>query len=153
MDIGSGKRYPCNSLSNFSPHPFVIDEVQCNSMEGFLQSLKFKDPPMQEYVCTLVGKQAKFKGKNKKWWKTQTLWWKGKEFGRQSIRYTLLINRAYDELANNASFRKALLASGDAVFTHSIGKNDASRTVLTERDFCYILTRLRKKIKSQESKK
>ncbi len=34
MDIGSGKEYPSNALSNFSPHPFVFDGVECNSMEG-----------------------------------------------------------------------------------------------------------------------
>lgn len=25
LDIGSGKDYPSNALSNFAPHPFVID--------------------------------------------------------------------------------------------------------------------------------
>jgi hypothetical protein len=29
---------------------------------------------MQKEVCKLVGKQAKFKGKKKKWYKTQTLY-------------------------------------------------------------------------------
>jgi predicted NAD-dependent protein-ADP-ribosyltransferase YbiA (DUF1768 family) len=50
MDIGSGKSYPLNALSNFAPHPFRVDGVECNSMEGFLQSLKFKNPEMQKYV-------------------------------------------------------------------------------------------------------
>jgi len=36
MNIGSGQAYPANSLSNFAPHPFMIDGVECNSMEGFL---------------------------------------------------------------------------------------------------------------------
>ena len=43
MDIGSGSGYPSANLSNFSPHPFVIDGVECNSMEGFLQSLKYEN--------------------------------------------------------------------------------------------------------------
>ena len=60
MDIGSGSGFPSANLSNFHPHPFVIDGVQCNSMEGFLQSLKFKEPEMQKQVCLLVGKAAKF---------------------------------------------------------------------------------------------
>jgi len=77
MDIKSGCGYPASSLSNFTPHPFVMNGVECASMEGFLQSLKFKNPDMQKHVCTLVGKKAKFKGKKKKWWRTQTLWWKG----------------------------------------------------------------------------
>jgi predicted NAD-dependent protein-ADP-ribosyltransferase YbiA (DUF1768 family) len=38
MDIGSGAGYPASALSNFSPHPFEIDGITCNSMEGFLQS-------------------------------------------------------------------------------------------------------------------
>jgi hypothetical protein len=61
MDIGSGNAYPSNALSNFAPHPFEIDGVKCNSMEGFLQSLKFESKEMQEYVCTLVGYSAKKK--------------------------------------------------------------------------------------------
>ena len=43
MDISSGSSYPASSLSNFAPHPFIIDDIECSSMEGFLQSLKFKD--------------------------------------------------------------------------------------------------------------
>lgn len=46
MDIGSGSGYPSSSLSNFAPHPFVIDGIECNSMEGFLQSLKFENQDM-----------------------------------------------------------------------------------------------------------
>ena len=69
MDIGSGTGYPSSSLSNFAPHTFIIDDITCASMEGFLQSLKFENPDMQAQVCTLVGKQAKFKGKKKKWFR------------------------------------------------------------------------------------
>ena len=42
MDIGSKAGYPASSLSNFAGHRFVIDDVECYSMEGFLQSLKLK---------------------------------------------------------------------------------------------------------------
>jgi len=143
MDIGSGKAYPANSLSNFSPHPFKVDGVECNSMEGFLQSLKFKNMDMQKYVCTLVGRKAKFKGKHKKWWNTQTLWWRGEEIGRHSDRYQELLDEAFTCLALNTSFKKALERSGDAVLTHSIGNTDTSRTVLTEREFCSRLMEIR----------
>lgn len=51
MDIGSQNSYPASALSNFAPHPFIIDGIECNSMEGFLQSLKFKNPEMQKEVC------------------------------------------------------------------------------------------------------
>lgn len=35
MDIGSGSGYPAGNLSNFHPYQFEIDDVTCNSMEGF----------------------------------------------------------------------------------------------------------------------
>ena len=69
MDISSTNGYPSAALSNFAPHPFKFDGIEVASMEGFLQSLKFKNPEMQKYVCTLVGRAAKFKGKDKKWYK------------------------------------------------------------------------------------
>ncbi|WQJ53427.1 MAG: hypothetical protein [Wendovervirus sonii] len=146
MDIGSKAGYPASSLSNFAPHPFVIDGIQCNSMEGFLQSLKFKDPEMQKYVCTLVGKAAKFKGKPKKWWQTQTLYWQGIEYKRDSQEYQDLLDRAYDALFQNDGFQKALIASGNATLTHSIGKKNINETVLTTQEFCSRLIKLRNKL-------
>ena len=149
MDIGSGKTYPANALSNFAPHPFVFDGVECASMEGFLQSLKFKNPDMQKHVCTLVGKQAKFKGKKKKWWVRQTLWWRGEEIDRHSSQYYRLIVSAYNALAENSGFAKALLATQDSALTHSIGKNDPHRTILTVQEFCSILVGLREDLKER----
>ena len=149
MDIGSGSGFPSAALSNFAPHPFVFDNVECNSMEGLLQSFKFSNPEIQKEVCKLVGKQAKFKGKKKKWFKTQTLFWQGKEFKRNSEEYQQLLDRAFDALATNTSFQKALLATGNAVLTHSIGKNKQEETVLTRQEFCSRLTKIREKLKGE----
>lgn len=149
MDIGSGTGYPSANLSNFSPHVFTIDGIECNSMEGFLQSLKFQDPEMQKHVCTLVGKKAKFKGKKKKWWKTQTLYWKGEEIPRDSERYQELLDEAFDALAQNTSFQKALLATQNATLTHSIGKKKTSETVLTRQEFTSRLTRIRNELRER----
>jgi hypothetical protein len=146
MDIGSKQGYPASALSNLSPHPFEIDGVLCNSMEGFLQSLKFSNFEMQKEVCKLVGLKAKFKGKNKKWWKTQTLYWMGKEINRQSEEYQNLLDKAYECLFKNDGFKAALKASGNSNLTHSIGKTDSSKTVLTVREFCGRLTKLRNKL-------
>ena len=143
MDIGSGNKYPSNSLSNFAPHPFVIDGVDCNSMEGFLQSLKFKSPEMQAEVCKLVGYAAKRKGKKKNWYQTQTLYWRGKEIKRDSQEYQDLLDRAYEALFKNEKFKKALWATNSARLTHSIGKNKINETVLTTREFCSRLMKLR----------
>lgn len=149
MDIGSGSGFPSAALSNFAPHPFIIDGILCNSMEGFLQSLKFQDPEMQKNVCLLVGKAAKFKGKKKKWWKTQTLHWQGQTFKRDSEEYQILLDRAFEALSTNASFRKALLATGDAVLTHSIGKTKITETVLTRNEFCSRLMKIRRDLRRE----
>lgn len=149
MNIGSGNKYPSSALSNFAPHPFEMDGVKCSSMEGFLQSLKFKNPAMQEEVCKLVGFAAKKKGSKKNW--KDTLWWKGEPVDRFDDEYQELLDRAYEAMAKNSSFRKALVASGDAVFTHSIGKRKEKDTILTVREFCGRLMRLRSKIKYEDS--
>ena len=155
MNIGSGNAYPSNALSNFAPHPFVIDGIECNSMEGFLQSLKFESEDMQKYVCTLVGYGAKKKGAKKNWQQSQTLYWKGKEIKRSSQAYQDLLDKAYTALYQNDKFKAALLASGKATLTHSIGRNKETETILTVREFCSRLTKLRdngtlKEIKSKK---
>ena len=149
MDIGSGSGFPSATLSNFAPHPFVIDGVECNSMEGFLQSLKFSNPEMQREVCKLVGKAAKFKGKKKKWWRTQTLYWQGTEILRDSQEYQDLLDRAFNALAQNGGFRAALLATGNSVLTHSIGKTKITETVLTRQEFCSRLTKIREELRKE----
>ena len=145
MDVGSKNGYPASALSNFSPHPFVIDGIQCNSMEGFLQSLKFESKEMQEYVCSLVGYAAKKKGKNKNWQEKQILYWRGNPIKRDSEEYQNLLNRAYNAMYENTKFKAALEASKGATLTHSIGKNKKSETVLTAQEFCSRLTYLRDK--------
>lgn len=151
MDIGSGSGYPSSNLSNFSPHGFVVDGVECASMEGFLQSLKFQDPEMQKYICTLVGKAAKFKGKKKKWWKTQTLYWQGDAIPRDSERYQELLDKAFDALAENSSFRRALLATQNATLTHNMGKKKTSETVLTKNEFTSRLTAIRSRLQKESN--
>lgn len=151
MDIKSGCGYPGSSLSNFAPHPFVFRGVECASMEGFLQSLKFDKPHIQIEVCKMVGRQAKFKGKgrNKAWKKGQTLWWNGVPMKRESKMYSDLLDEAYSELSKNEKFAKALLATGNAVITHSIGSNKVSETVLTESEFCGLLHKYRRILKDK----
>lgn len=143
MDIGSKCSYPASALSNFACHPFIIDDIQCNSMEGFLQSLKFKNEEMQREICLLVGYGAKKAGRNKKWFRDQTLYWKGKPYKRKSSEYQVILDRAYNALFQNDAFRKALYATKGCMITHTIGKIKESDTVLTQREFCSRLMYLR----------
>jgi hypothetical protein len=147
MDIKSGCGYPASALSNFAPHPFVLDSVECNSMEGFLQSLKFKEIPIQIEVCKLVGYAAKKRGSNKNWQQYQILYWQGVPYQRQSKEYQDLLDRAYSALLLNISFR----AAHDATLTHSIGRTKNNETVLTRREFCSRLMMLRDYISEELS--
>lgn len=150
MDVGSNGSYPCNALSNFAAHEFYLDGVRCASMEGFLQSLKFENPAMQEHICSLIGIGAKRAGQEKNWQKHQKLFWRGQVYPRRSREYQMLLDRAYLALYTNKGFRAALKAAGDAVFTHSVGKRKEGETVLTIREFCSRLNMLRDKMRSEE---
>lgn len=150
MDIGSKGSYPSNALSNFACHPFYFCGILCNSMEGFLQSLKFSNPDMQVEICKLVGYGAKKAGKKKNWQERQILYWQGVEYKRDSKEYQNLLDRAYDALAQNPAFCKALLATRDANLTHEMGRTNKRETVLTRSEFCRRLMNIRTRLQSGE---
>jgi hypothetical protein len=144
MDIRSNGIYPSNILSNFAHHHFIIDDIECNSYEGFLQSLKFKSVETQKNICKLIGSDAKKKGYNKKWYKTQILYWKNKEIKRDSNEYQELLDKVYNALYKNSKlFRKALAHSVGVILTHTMGKNNKNETILTTQEFCSRLMILR----------
>lgn len=119
-------------------------------MEGLLQAFKFDKEHIQVEVCKLVGRAAKARGRdrNQNWQRVQKLWWKGVEYDRSGKEYQELLDRAYNAMFDqNEGFRKALQAAGNATFTHSIGKNKESETVLTEREFCRRLHDMQLKLK------
>ena len=148
MDIGSKHGYPSSALSNFAPHRFVLDGVVCNSVEGWLQSLKFSNPAMQAHICSLVGLAAKKAGRKKNWQRNQTLYWQNNLYKRDSQEYQELLDRAYVALTRQSeSFRTALSATGDAVLTHSMGRSSEKETILTQSEFCRRLTWMREVVK------
>lgn len=120
-------------------------------MEGLLQSFKFESPEMQKHVCTLVGFKAKKKGYGKNWWTKQTLYWQGEPIKRDSQEYQDLLDEAYEALfTQNDAAKKALLATGNAVLKHSIGKRKKNETVLTQQEFCSRLMKLRERLRAEE---
>lgn len=151
MDIRSTGSYPASKLSNFAPHAFVFDGVECRSMEGLLQSFKTKSEPMQAQICTLIGMAAKMAGSGKNWRQRRTLYWKGRAYRRDKPEYQELQTRAYDALFTSESFRSALSAAGDAVFSHSLGHNNESDTILTTREFLRQINRLREKLRDEKN--
>lgn len=146
IDIYSKGEYPADALSNFAAYEFEVDRVKCASMEGFLQSLKFRKVNKQREVCLLTGKEAKFSAgrlRNFLWKFTQALYWNGRKYKCSSYEYQKLIAKAYDCLWENDNFRNALLSTGDETLCHKMGGHDIRKTVPTELEFIGQLNRLR----------
>lgn len=150
LDVYGLGKYPADALSNFAEHHFVIDGVECRSMEGFLQSLKTENPICQQEICRLTGKRAKKRctetAETRDWRKDGILFWQGREINRFAAEYQDLLNRAFDLLFENKAYREALKASGNRKLIHTVGKNDPCDTILTERELCDQLYRLRSKL-------
>lgn len=146
MHIASYEEYPGNELSNFANHQFMVDRIVCNSMEGFIQSLKWANPILQETICKLTGKTAYWRSQRRtsNWKQTQILHWQSEEYPRHSEEYTKLLNRAYNALyVQCPEFRAALKATGKEVLTHKIGQDSVSKTLITKTEFCNRLMHLR----------
>lgn len=149
IDIHSKGEYPSCSLSNFAEYEFYLDNVKCLSMEGFLQSLKFRNTKKQKQVCLLAGKEAKnstrYTTAQLRWRISHNLYWQGRRINRFSDEYQKLIDRAYDMLSQNEDFQKALKDTSSCKLTHSVGKRDMRKTVLTEYELISRVERIRKK--------
>lgn len=148
IDTGFKKDGLEKRLSNLCTYPFVIDDVECGGIEGFLQSLKIPDQELQKNVAKTSGFEAWKVGQNYNDWKIeQILFWKGEEYPRLSKKYQRLLERAYDAcFEQSVEFATALAESEDAILAHTMGKRNPSNTTLTEQEYIYNLYRLRARV-------
>lgn len=147
------KQYECTfrtdghgrKLSNLYPYQFDLDGFRCASMEGFLQSLKCNTVGGSASLRAMSGTEAWKEGQafNRRWQESQTLYWQGTPYNRQSAGYQNLIKRAYDALSWNQQFANNLMMTGDGELMHTIGNNDSTLTVLTQSEFLFNLYRIR----------
>ncbi|GFO63622.1 hypothetical protein [Geomonas paludis] len=81
MDVGGYTVGIGARLSNFIPRAFVLDGVES-------------------------GKDAKAMGltRNEAWQRSQTLWWQGTSYHRQSPEYLHLLDRLYEAASMSAEF-------------------------------------------------
>lgn len=108
-----------------------------------MQSLKYRDHTEQRRICAMPGKEAK-RMTNSDWQKTQTVWWCSRTVHRQDSEFLYLVRQAYDAmLSQNNTFREALMSTKGKTLFHSNGENDPKKTILTEKEFCSILTEIR----------
>ena len=157
LDIRSNGQYPSGVLSNLCSNGFRFDGVVCSSMEGFLQSLKHKEKDKQLQLCSMKGGNAR-KHTVTSWQTDQIVWWKGEAIDRQSEDYQKLIRRAYQAMFDQSErFRAALMSTRGITLTHTSGEKNPYKTILTEQEFCTILTEMRdnydKRDKGIEQKK
>lgn len=142
-DICPRERLPEDVLSNLCNNNFRIDDVDCRCMESFLQSLKHKDEKEQREVCFMDGIRAQ-QCSTSDWQKDQIVWWKGRAINRQSSEYRRLVRRAYSTMYEWSSrFRNVLMTTGRKKIKYDNGKHDSHTTLLTDKEFCRFLTRLR----------
>lgn len=154
VDIWSKSAYPADVLSNLCSNGFRFNGMVCGSMEGFLQSLKQKSVDKQRQICSMRGKNAK-KMSVSGWQTDQIVWWKGQAIDRQGDVFIQLVTRAYQAMFNqNERFRTALMSTRGMLLFHSKGERNPYKTILTEQEFCDILTAMRdnydKRDKTQE---
>jgi len=143
LDIRSNGMYPSGVLSNLCSNAFRMDSVLCNSMEGFLQSLKQQDPDKQRQICQLKGGNAR-KRSVASWQTYQIVWWRGEAYDRQSRDYQHLLRRAYQALFDqNERFRAALMATRGITLIHTSGETNLYKTILTRHEFCHLLMEIR----------
>ena len=141
IDIYSKKHGPAGRLSNFTKRSFVFDGVECRSIEGVLQSFKFKTYAERRIICGLWGIQAKLTGEFADWRESQTLYWNGAEYSRSSVDYQRLLDRLYNTVyEQDEAFRKDIARVRGHHLMHSIGSSDPQNTILTENEF---ITRLK----------
>ena len=73
------------------------------------------------------------------------MYWKGESIDRHSTQFLELVRRAFRAMFEQSPrFRDALLATGHKKLYHTMGKSDPRQTILTEREFCDLLTELRR---------
>ncbi len=144
LDIHSKKHGLAGRLSNFTKRSFVFDGITCRSIEGVLQSLKFKNASEQRIICGLWGVQAKLAGELGCDWKDeQTLWWNGQSYLRDSAEYRSFLKRLYRSVyEQDEQFRRDIKKSARYNLVHSIGNPDPKDTVLTEGEFIAMIAEM-----------
>ena len=143
LDIRSNGLYPSNVLSKLCSNGFRLDGILCGSMEGFLQSLKHKEKDKQLQICSMKGGNAR-KHSVTSWQTDQIVWWKGQAIDRQSEEYQKLLRRAYQAMFDQSErFRSALMSTRGITLIHSSGVKNPFKTIITEQEFCQILTEMR----------
>ena len=154
LNVGySFKNSPARVLSNLYPMQFRFRGQKVNSIEGVLQSLKYKDKKTQKLVWKYSGLDAYHtRGCNEidLWTDKCVLYWQVKAMDRQGEEYQTFLDELYLSVAKNPLYRRALLATGDKYLLHHFGCEDKSKTVLTRFEYESRMFAVREFIKQKD---
>lgn len=136
-------RHPEDILSNLCGNDFCFEGVQCGCMESFLQSLKVKDQQLQRKICECKVHEL-YLYSIPDWNSSLPLWWKGREIERHSTQYVEFLGEAYRAMFLWCKrFRDALMSTAGKQLLYDSEASDTNQAVLTDQEFCEILTHLR----------
>lgn len=137
--------YLARILSNLFPCEFWFKGYKFASVEGFFQSLKFKNKKAQKLVFKMSGLDACLvKGAmDYDWRENGILWFLGKQFDRNSREYENLIDELYVSALQNPIFVQALKNVGEKDILHTIGCEDKNQSVFSRQEFEFELNCLK----------
>ena len=130
-------------MSNFSPHPFILDGVRCQTVEAFIQGIKFPPgDPRREQIFAMNGLHA---------WKMRVhaqsdyVWWGEETLTYRSPEHSALIRRAIEaKFAQNPNALEALKSTEGLTIIHEPGGSPESPlSSLPAVVYCRILTEIR----------
>lgn len=115
------------TLSNLAETPFLLEDEFIASVEGFHQGIKYKDIDRRRQVFDLWGIKSKSAGREANkiasgfvYWgngdQTRDIVWQSREY------YDLYFDALFAKFTTNPKAESALLATGDATFSHLIPK-------------------------------
>ncbi len=141
------EKWPYDVLSNFHPRIICFRGVR-GYIEGILQALLYGEDgeEKQREICEKFGIEAKRIGEARRLQTVPitTLTFMGKTYQRNSLEYQLFLREIYTACLNqDPLFGRALLATGNAIFTHEIGLPDPTQDVMTRQEFTDCLTEAR----------
>ena len=130
-------------LSNFARIPFIFDGEPFESVEGFIQGIKFPEGLVNRLLGTVcTGIQAKKLGQSAD---GKYVWWQGRQIVFGSEEHHRLIARAIMAKFDQSSrAMNALLATEGEEITHDFGLSEDTDTSLPAELFCKVLTEIRK---------
>lgn len=143
-------------LSNFAHTPFVLDEHEIASVEGFHQGIKYEDFDLRVKIFGLHGIKAKQRGKEANTMKSGYVYWGSRDSVQkirwQSKEYLDLYYRALlAKFSQNQEAKAALLSTGEAYFSHNVRRNQNDFDAFQKTHFCKSLYLIRKHLNTEWS--